>query len=53
MKCFGIITIIDGYQQRCADSDFFESGSNPALSIFNPNPLRIRHQHETSNPTPV
>ena len=30
--------------QRCSDSDFLESGSNPVLQILNPNPIRIRHQ---------
>jgi len=38
---------------KCADSNVFESGSNPVLQIFNPNPLRIRYQHDTSNPTPI
>jgi len=39
--------------QRCADSDFFEAGSNPVLQILNPNPLRIRYQLDSRNPTPV
>jgi len=29
---------------------FFESGFNPVMQIFNPNPLRIRYQHDASNP---
>jgi len=32
---------------------FLESRFNPVLQNFNPNPLRIREQHETGNPTPV
>jgi len=35
------------------DSDFFESGSNLLFQILNPNPLRIGHQRDTFNPTPV
>ena len=39
--------------QRCAASDFFESGSNPVLQIVNANPIRIRYQLDSSNPNPV
>ena len=45
--------ILDTVSQRCADSDFFESGSNPVLQILNPNPLRIRYQLDSRNPNLV
>jgi len=46
-------TVCSSLVQRCADSDFFESGSNHLLQIFNPNPLQIRYQLDSKNRTTV
>ena len=50
---FAVCNYLVSIQYGRADSDFFESGSNPVLQILNPNPLLIRYQSSTSNLTLV